>query len=143
WEGLADRDRSYQETAEAIRDGIKRTIGVPMTVAFARTRTLAKLFADTAKPFGAVAVLDRDHERRLLAALPVTEIAGIAGRRARRLEPYGIKTCLDLTDARGPLVKQLLTVVGHELWQELNGVPCTPIRPERTPHKMISRGGSL
>jgi DNA polymerase V len=56
-----------------------------MTVAFARTRTLAKLFADTAKPFGAVAVLDRDHEREVLAKLPVTEISGIGGRRADRL----------------------------------------------------------
>ena len=54
-----------------------------MTVAFARTRTLAKLFADTAKPFGAVAVEDPDRETELLAKLPVTEIAGIA-QRARR-----------------------------------------------------------
>ena len=29
------------------------------------TRTLAKLFSDTAKPFGAVAVLSREHERFL------------------------------------------------------------------------------
>jgi DNA polymerase V len=57
--------------AVAVRDHIKDRVGVPMTVAFARTRTLAKLFADTAKPFGAVAVLDRDHERELLAKLPV------------------------------------------------------------------------
>jgi DNA polymerase V len=143
WEGLPDRGLDYQRSAEAIRDGIKQSVGVPMTVAFARTRTLAKLFADTKKPYGAVAVLDRDHERSLLAELPVTEIAGIAGRRARRLEPYGIHTCLDLADARGSLIKQLLTVVGHELWQELNGNRVTPIRPERSPHKTISRGGSL
>jgi len=114
-----------------------------MTVAFARTRTLAKLFADTAKPFGAVAVLDRGHERELLASLPVTEIAGIARRRAARLEPHGIRTCLDLADASGLLVRQLLTVAGHDLWLELNGVPAQPIRTERSPHKNIARGGSL
>ena len=33
------------------------------------------------------------------AKLPVTEISGIAGRRAARLAPYGIRTCLDLADA--------------------------------------------
>ena len=71
----------------AIRDHIREAAGLPVTVGIARTRTLAKLITDTAKPFGAVAVLDRDHERELLAKLPVTEITGIAGRRAARLAP--------------------------------------------------------
>jgi len=39
--------------------------GVP--VGIARTRTLAKLVADTAKPFGALALLDPGAERALLA----------------------------------------------------------------------------
>lgn len=143
WEGVPTCRGDYRRTATAIRDGIKARVGVPVTVSFARTRTLAKLFADTSKPFGAVAVLDETEERERLAELPVTEIAGIAGRRARRLEPYGIRTCLDLARADGRLIKQVLTIVGHDLWQELNGVPVTPIRPSRTPHKMLSRGGSL
>jgi DNA polymerase V len=88
-------------------------------------------------------VLDRDHEEELLGKLPVQEIAGIAKGRARRLEPYGIKTCLDLAKASGQMIRKVLTVVGHDLWQELNGIPVNPIRPQRTPHKMISRGGSL
>src|SRR5262245_14253445 len=76
---------TYQQTAESVRDRIKRTVGVPMTVAFARTRTLAKLFAEAAKPFGAIAITDVDQERERLAKLPVTEIPGIGGRRAARL----------------------------------------------------------
>jgi DNA polymerase V len=143
WQGEPLPRRTYQETAEAIRAHIKESVGVPMTVAFARTRTLAKLFADTAKPFGAVAVTDPDEERARLAALPITEIAGIARRRAARLEPYGIRTCLDLARACPVRVRKLLTVVGHDLWLELNGVPAAPIRPQRTPHRMIARGGSL
>lgn len=130
-------------TATAIRDHIREAAGLPVTIGIARTRTLAKLFSDTGKPFGAVAVLTRDHERELLARMPVTEISGIAGRRAARLAPYGIRTCLDLADANGMLVKRLLTKTGYEIWLELNGTPVTPIRPERPPHKVIARGGSL
>ncbi|MBP3957816.1 nucleotidyltransferase [Gemmata sp. G18] len=130
-------------TATAIRDHIYETAGLPVTIGVARTRTLAKLFSDTAKPLGAVAVLGRDHERELLAHMPVTEISGIAGRRAARLAPYGIRTCLDLADADGRLVQKLLTKTGYELWLELNGHPVTPIRTERTPHKVLARGGSL
>ncbi len=105
----------------------------------------AAIFARrTGSPFfGAVAVLDRDHAEELLQKLPVTEIAGIASRRARKLESYGIKTCLEFAQANGRNIKGLLTVVGHDLWSELNGVPVHAIRPQRTPHKMISRGGSL
>ncbi len=44
---------SLQQTAEAIRDHILQTVGVPVTVGLARTRTLASLVSDTAKPFGA------------------------------------------------------------------------------------------
>jgi len=143
WEGIPFAKMNFQETARAVRDHIKRVVGLPITVAYARTRTLAKLFADTAKPFGAVAVETAEHETELLGKLPVTEIAGIASRRAARLEPYGIKTCLDLRNAEGRLVKHLLTATGHDLWLELNGTPAAPIRTSRTPHKNISRGGSL
>ena len=132
-----------RQTALALRDHILEAAGLPVTIGVARTRTLAKLFSDTAKPFGAVAVTDRDHERAVLARLPVTEISGIAGRRAERLAPYGIRTCLDLANADGRLVKQLPTKTGYELWLELNGHPVTPIRPERTPHQVLARGGSL
>lgn len=132
-----------QTTATRIRDRILDEAGLPVTIGVARTRTLAKLFSDTGKPFGAVAVLSREHERELLAELPVTEISGVGGRRAARLAPYGIRTCLDLADAEGGLVKRLLTATGFDLWLELNGRPVTPIRPERTPHKVLARGGSL
>ena len=130
-------------SATAVRDHIHEHAGLPVTIGIARTRTLAKLFSDTAKPFGVRVVLDRDHERELLGRMPVTEISGIAGRRAARLAPYGIRSCLDLADADGKLVNKLLTKTGYELWLELNGHPVTPIRPERPPHKVLARGGSL
>jgi DNA polymerase V len=130
-------------TAVMLRDHIKDVTGLPVTIGVGRTRTLAKLFSDTAKPFGAVAILTRDHERAVLARIPVTEISGIGERRAMRLAPYGIRTCLDLAEADGRLVNKLLTKTGYELWLELNGQPVTPIRPERPPHKVLARGGSL
>ena len=68
---------------------------------------------------------------------------GSPGGRAARLAPYGILTCLDLADADGRLVKNLLTKAGHDIWLELNGVPVTPVRSERPAHQVLARGGSL
>ncbi len=135
--------RSFQDLAEAMRDAIATRLNVPVTVGIARTRTLAKLISDAAKPFGALAVLDREAETSLLAERPVTEITGIAGRRAKRLMPWNIETCLDLARADRRLVRELLTASGEALWWELNGEAVTPIHPKRPIHKALSRGGSF
>jgi nucleotidyltransferase/DNA polymerase involved in DNA repair len=137
------RGLTLQATAVAMRDRILREVGVPVTVGIGRSRTLAKLISDTAKPFGALALLDREAERSLLERTPVTEVSGIASRRAATLEPYGIRTCLDLAMADRRLIRSLITIAGEALHLELNGEQVTPIRTERPPHKMISRGGSL
>jgi DNA polymerase V len=132
-----------QGYAERIRDRIRDAVGVPVTVGIARSKTLAKLISDSAKPFGARAVLDRPAEEALLASQPVTEVAGIAGRRERRLMAWGIATCLDFARADRGLIRELLTASGEALWWELNGDSVLPIRPRRLPHKVLSRGGSF
>lgn len=134
---------SFLSLARRVRDTIWDRIRVPVTVGVARSRTLAKLISDAAKPFGALAVLDPDTEHDLLADRPVTEITGIAGRRARRLAAWNIRTCLELARADRRLVRELLTASGEALWWELNGDPVQAIRPQRPLHKALSRGGSL
>ena len=143
FEAIPPRGMDHQAYALAIRDRIMVVARVPVTVGLARSKTLAKLISDSAKPFGALAVLDRESEIRLLASRPVTEISGISGRRERRLLPRGIQTCMDLASADRRLIRQLLTTTGEALWWELDGESVLPIHPKRTPHNMISRGGSF
>ena len=141
FQAVIDRRQTLQELALTIRDRIWERVYVPVTVGIARTRTLAKLISDAAKPFGALAVMDRDEEESLLAGRPVTEITGIAGRRAARLSPWGITSCLDLARADRRLVRSLLTATGEALWWELNGDAVQAIHTRRPAHKVLSRGG--
>ena len=134
---------TFQATAEVIRDRLWQETSVPVTVGIARTKTLAKLISDNAKPFGASAVLDAQAETELLAQRLVTDITGIAKRRGDRLRPYGILTCLDFAKADRRLIRRLLTVVGETLWYEINGDPIQPMHTQRPPHKALSRGGSI
>lgn len=136
-------DSAPEPFARAIQQKILRQVGVPVTIGVARTRTLAKLVSDTAKPFGCLALVERAAEEKLLAERPVHDITGIASRRAFKLSSYGIKTCLDFARARPSLIRSLLTVVGEKLCYELNGEQCFPIQTTRPPHKFISRGGSI
>ena len=121
------RGLSLQETAESMRDRVLREVGVPVTVGIARTKSLAKLVSDTVKPFGALALLDRDAVWALLD----------------RLAPHGIETCLDLAFTDRLLGRNLLTITGEGLWWELNGEPVQPLHTRRPPHKTLSRGGSI
>ncbi|MSR53670.1 MAG: nucleotidyltransferase [Gemmataceae bacterium] len=137
------RGQAVEPAIRAVQAEIKEKIRVPVTIGVARTRTLAKLFSDTAKPFGIRVASTREEERERLSQLSVQEISGIAGRRAQRLADRGIHTCLQLADADRRVVRELLTKTGEDLWWELNGTPATPIRPNRTPRQFISRGGSI
>jgi DNA polymerase V len=129
--------------ARRIQTAILSEVRVPVTIGISRTRTLAKLFSDTAKPFGIRVATGPDEEDALMAAMPVTEVSGIGSRRAARLAVHGIQTCRDFARADRRLIRSLLTKTGEDLWWELNGQPATPIRPERTAHKFLSRGGSI
>ena len=134
---------SFDSFARGIQATIHERVGVPVSIGIARSRTLAKLISDTAKPFGVGVLLDQDAETEFLRDLPITEIAGIADRRAKRLLPWGIKTCLDLANADRRLVRKLLTASGEILWWELHGEPSQPIHTKRVRHKALSRGGSF
>jgi DNA polymerase V len=134
---------TLQETATAIRDSIREQVGVPVTVGIARTKTLAKLFSDSAKPFGARVALDKPEVDALLKTIPIQEISGIAGRRARKLEPWNIRTCLEFAKADRRLIRSLLTSSGETLWWELNGEPSMAIQVDRPRQQALSRGGSL
>lgn len=129
--------------ARAIQQAILQRVRVPVTIGVARTRTLAKLVSDLAKPFGALTLIGREAEEKLLAERPVNDITGIAGRSAYKLAAHGIKTCLDFARARPSLIRKILTVVGERLCYELNGERSIPLLTSRPPHKNISRGGSI
>jgi nucleotidyltransferase/DNA polymerase involved in DNA repair len=132
-----------QRFAETIRNFLQEHVSVPVTIGIARTKMLAKLVSDTAKPFGALALLGSAAEESLLASRPVADITGIGGRRAMKLAMYGIRTCLDFARANPTLIRSLLTVVGEKLCYELRGEKCFSLQCERPPHKILSRGGSI
>ncbi len=129
--------------AQKVREQVKKYIGLPVTVGLGRSKTLAKLISDTAKPYGAKAILTEDEEHQFLANMPIEEVSGIAGRRQRRLAPYGIKTCLDYVNTDCRFIRQLLTVVGVKFWHELRGDAVMPIQTKRKRYQILTRGGSV
>ncbi len=95
------------EIAAAIRRRVRDEIGLPVSVGVARTKHLAKVASQVAKPDGLVAV-DPDNERDFLDPLPIGLIWGVGPTTERRLRDAGISTIGHLAKTGSPILGRLL-----------------------------------
>jgi len=98
---------SPREIAGAIRSRVRGEIGLPVSVGVARTKHLAKVASQVAKPDGVV-VVEPHEERRFLDPLPVELIWGVGPVTRQRLEDAGIRSVGDLARSPSRLLEHLL-----------------------------------
>jgi DNA polymerase-4 len=98
---------SPRDIGIAIRRRVRDEIGLPVSVGVARTKHLAKIASQVAKPDGLVLV-DPDHEANFLGPLPVDLIWGVGPATRACLADVGIVTIGDLAAAPNALLEQLL-----------------------------------
>ncbi len=106
---------SPTEMAAAIRRRVRDEIGLPLSVGVARTKHLAKVASQVAKPDGLVAV-EPAGEREFLDPLPIGLIWGVGPTTERRLHAAGIFTIGQLADTGSPILGSLL---GHAVGAKL------------------------
>jgi DNA polymerase V len=127
-----------------IRRRVKQHTGIPVSVGFARTKTLAKVASYYAKRStksgvnGVLDLTDSPHLDVALARLPVEEVWGVGYRYAAMLAAHGLKTALDLRDADDEWVRRQMTVVGLKTVHELRGAPCFPLEITPLTKKNVS-----
>ena len=98
---------SPAEIAVAIRRRVRGEIGLPVSVGVARTKHLAKVASQVAKPDGLV-VVHPDEERKFLDPLPVELMWGVGPVTRARLAATGIHTIGNLAAAPAPILQGLL-----------------------------------
>lgn len=123
---------------QQVRHTIKQYVGLPVAVGMAPTKTLAKLANQYAKKNGGVCVWPTA-EAALTAVKQrgVGEVWGIGHRNAAKLEALGYGTIGQLVEANPNLVRQVLSVVGLRLLEELRGRSCLPLELMHAPRKQI------
>jgi DNA polymerase-4 len=103
------------DMAEAIRRRVATEIGLPLSVGVARTKHLAKVASQVAKPDGLV-VVQPEEELAFLGPLPVGLMWGVGPATRARLAAHGISTIGDLAAAQSPMLESLLgRAVGAKL----------------------------
>lgn len=98
---------SPEEIARAIRRRVRAELGLPISVGVARTKHLAKIASQVAKPDGLV-VVDPDTELEFLHGLPVELMWGVGPVTKARLAEIGVQTIGQLAQMPGRSLGQLL-----------------------------------
>ncbi|OBF95904.1 DNA polymerase IV [Mycobacterium sp. 852002-51152_SCH6134967] len=85
------------EIAARLRARVREEVGLPITVGIARTKFLAKVASQEAKPDGLLLV-PPDRELAFLHPLPVRRLWGVGAKTADKLHTYGIETVADVAE---------------------------------------------
>lgn len=80
-----------------LREQVRERVGLPITVGIARTKFLAKVASQQAKPDGLLLV-PPDRELAFLHPLPVRALWGVGAKTADKLRAHGIETVADVAD---------------------------------------------
>lgn len=98
-----------------LRAQVRREVGLPISIGAARTKHLAKVASQVAKPDGLL-IVEPAREREFLAPLPVGLMWGVGPVAERRLAEHGIRTIGDLAGTPSRALEGLLgTAVGAKL----------------------------
>jgi DNA polymerase-4 len=114
-----------------LRQRVREEVGLPISVGAARTKHLAKVASQVAKPNGLV-VVEPQLEREFLDPLPVGLMWGVGPVAEQRLAGRGIRTIGDLARTPSRSVEQLL---GHAV-----GARLAALAVNEDPRRVVGSG---
>lgn len=126
-----------EETARNLREMIKKTTSIPVSIGIASTKTLAKLgnhFAKDHPETGGVCLIKEEEIDKYLLQTPIREIWGIGKEKEIFLKRNGITNALELKNAQDDWIKKHLTITTLRTVWELRGIPCIALE-EAVPSK--------
>ncbi|MGL3807579.1 Y-family DNA polymerase [Paeniglutamicibacter sp. R2-26] len=131
------------ELATRIRATVGRSVGVPVCVGVAPTKTLAKFANHVAKHnahlSGVCSMDSMDPEvvERIQSRVPVTDLWGVGGKTGTKLAGLGINSIADLKRADPAAIRKKFSVVLQRTVLELNGTPCIAHHEERADKQQV------
>ncbi len=104
------------EIAAWLRAAVRDRVGLPITVGIARTKFLAKVASQEAKPDGLLLV-PPDRELAFLHPLPVRRLWGVGVKTAEKLHAHGIETVADVAElSESTLAAMVGGAMGRQLF---------------------------
>lgn len=126
-----------QMEAVRLKDIIETKLGLPVSVAFAPSKTLAKYANTVAKKTTGTKVLSLTEWSTITAKVKLSEIWGIGRQMSLRFEQHNLRTVADLLTADSSRISKLFGVNGERLRSELQGIQTTSVVTEREVQQSI------
>ncbi len=119
------------EHGQSIRHTVTKWTGIPVSIGFAPTKTLAKLANRVAKKNphhqGVYDLSSSANIDEILAGMEVEDVWGIGRQYTKKLNSHGIYSVRDLKYASDDWIRKHLTVMGLRTVWELRCIPCIAI----------------
>lgn len=116
-----EKNNNPEGFAASISKYLKKGLGLPVSVAMARTKTLAKIANHIAKKGNLSFVLHDYDEEKILKQTPVDDVWGIGWRSIPKCLNAGIKTAWDFANLSDDFLLKNFTVTGYNTAMELRG----------------------
>ena len=134
--------KSLNELGNTIREKLLQWTGIPSSIGFAQTKTLAKLANKLAKKSekadGVLDLYDSPFLDLALERTAIEDVWGIGRSYARKLRQIGVENARQLRDVDLRWARKALSVVGARVVLELRGVPCLPLDLNPPPRRSIT-----
>lgn len=119
-------DSELREIGNAITEDCWKKLGIPVTVGFAPSKTLAKIVSESCKKRGRpVGVLLKAEDAwPVMRSMSIADLWGIGRRLSKRLYSWGVYTIADFADKDLRWVRGKLGINGERSWRELHGEHC-------------------
>lgn len=129
------------DLANRIREDVKNTLGITISVGVSFGKLLAKLGSDLKKP-DATTVLDFDNYKKIVYPLPITSIIGIGKRLEKRYNKLGVFKLGDIVKLPDIILNKKFGILGLNLKQKLLGNDLEEVRKcdEFIPAKSVGNG---
>ena len=114
-----------------MRDQVRQWTGIPISVGFGPTKTLAKIANHVAKKnpkiHGVFDLMMYPDPDQVLNSISVEDIWGVGRRYSKMLRSFGIFTAYDLKQTPLSWVRKKMSITGVRLVTELQGTPCLSV----------------
>ena len=129
------------ETAEMIRQRIKKELGFTVNIGVSCNKILAKMAGELEKPDKLITLFPEEIEEKLWP-LPVEDLFMVGRRTSPRLREMGIRTIGELANFPLPLLEKEFKSFGRMLHAYANGIDDSPVVPESEATELKSIGNS-
>lgn len=137
--------KDWQKWGDNLAGEVLHSIGMPVSVGIAPTKTLAKLASSYAKKQKTSCILIPGKEafQEVLESFEVGNVWGVGPQLAKKFQNVGVKTAWQLYNTSEEWLKTQIGITGSRMWRELHGFVAYKLEIDTAPQKSLMASRSF